>query len=88
MTLGRSVHRAAEATKYVRRSLYCVRDLGGIDQDELFLTDVNAIHVRQTAPPFNGRSIHDNAISTAQILNMRCFRSYVKHRMFAGDELV
>jgi hypothetical protein len=88
VTLGRSVHRAAEVTKYVRRSLYSVRDLGGIDQDELFLTDENAIHVRQTAPPFNGRSIHDHAISAAQIVNKHCFRSYVKHRMFARDELV
>jgi hypothetical protein len=72
----------------VRRSLYSVRDLGGIDQDELFLTDENAIHVRQTAPPFNGRSVHDHAISAAQIVKMHCFRSYVKHRMFARDELV
>jgi len=88
MTLGRSVHRAAEVAKDMGGGFYLVRDLGSIDQDELFSTDENAIHVRQAALPFNGRAIHDNTVSAAQLFQGRRLGSYVKHRMFPGDELV
>jgi hypothetical protein len=88
MTLGWAIHGAAGQADDMRRGINAIGDLGGIDEDQLFRADVDAIQVRQAAATWDDRTIDHDTVTAAEILDDHRVRRNMKHRVLSGGQRV